>query len=54
MCSAPDSFDIALAAEGVDIVESVFDQTPSDPNYLSKLNYNKGISFILFLFTKTL
>ena len=29
MCSATDSFDIALAAEGVDIAESMFDGDPS-------------------------
>ena len=45
MCSATDSFDIALAARNVDIVESVFDGTPSDPNYQSKLDYSLGIAF---------
>src|SRR5690606_28391083 len=32
MCSATDSFDIALAAEGVDICEPMFDGDPSEPN----------------------
>ena len=45
MCSATDSFDIALASQGVDIVESVFDQTPVDPNYQSKLNFANGVAF---------
>jgi len=45
MCSATDSFDIALAARDVDIVESVFDGTPPTPNYQSKLNYSLGIAF---------
>jgi hypothetical protein len=33
MCSATDSFDIALAADGVDICEPMFDGDPSDANY---------------------
>ena len=45
MCSATDSFDIALAARNVDIVESVFDGTPPNPNYQSKLDYSLGIAF---------
>ncbi|MEN9640594.1 MAG: hypothetical protein RLZZ262_2463 [Bacteroidota bacterium] len=45
MCSGTDSFDIALAAQDVDIVESVFDGDPSDPNSHSKLQYNEGFAF---------
>jgi hypothetical protein len=45
MCSGTDSFDIALAAEGVDIVESVFDGDPSDPQAQSKINFNNGFAF---------
>ncbi|MBL0315904.1 MAG: asparagine synthetase B [Flavobacteriales bacterium] len=45
MCSGTDSFDIALAAEGVDIVESVFDGDPSDPQAQQKLQYNNGFAF---------
>ena len=45
MCSATDSFDIALASHGVDIAESVFDGSPIDPNYISKLNFSYGIAF---------
>ncbi len=45
MCSATDSFDIALASRNVDIVDSVFDGTPVDPNYQSKLDYSLGIAF---------
>ena len=40
MCSATDSFDIALAAEGVDICEAMFDDDPSEAGYQSKINYN--------------
>lgn len=50
MCSATDSFDIALsAAEGVDICEPMFDGDPSDANYQSKLNFNKTFAFTNFL-----
>lgn len=45
MCSATDSFDIALAAEGVDIAESMFDGDPSEPNYQSKIDYTKTLAF---------
>ena len=45
MCSATDSFDIALAAEGVDICEPMFDGDPSDANYQSKIDYNNSFAF---------
>lgn len=45
MCSATDSFDIALAAQGVDICEPMFDGDASDANYQSKINYNKTFAF---------
>mgnify|MGYP006914251406 CR=1 FL=1 len=45
MCSATDSFDIALAAEGVDIAESMFDGDPSESNYQSKIDFNKTFAF---------
>jgi hypothetical protein len=45
MCSATDSFDIALAAEGVDICEPMFDGDASDANYQSKINYNNSFAF---------
>ncbi|WP_439131332.1 asparagine synthetase B [Polaribacter sp.] len=48
MCSATDSFDIALAAEGVDIAEAMFDGDASTPNYQSKINYNKTFAFTNF------
>ncbi|MDX1364888.1 MAG: asparagine synthetase B [Arenibacter latericius] len=49
MCSATDSFDIALAAEGVDICEPMFDGDPSDANYQSKLNYDNTFAFTNFI-----
>ena len=45
MCSATDSFDIALAAYNTDIADVVFDGTPIDPNYESKLNFSNAIAF---------
>ena len=45
MCSATDALDIALAAEGVDIVASVFDGTPVDPNAQAKLDFRKTLAF---------
>jgi hypothetical protein len=49
MCSATDSFEIALAAEGVDICEPMFDGDPSDANYQAKLDYNNSFAFKDFL-----
>ena len=45
MCSATDSFDIALSAEGVDICEPIFDGDPSEPGYQSKIDYSKTFAF---------
>ncbi len=45
MCSATDSFDIALSAEGVDIAESMFDGDPSEANYQSKIDFSKTFAF---------
>ncbi len=48
MCSAPDSFDIALAAEGLDICDVMFDGDPMDPNAQAKLDYSKCFAFTNF------
>jgi len=45
MCSATDTYDIALAADGVDICESMYDGDPADKQAQSKLNYNNGFAF---------
>lgn len=45
MCSATDSFDIALAAEGVDICEPMFDGDSSEPNYQAKIDFGKTFAF---------
>jgi hypothetical protein len=49
MCSATDSFDIALSAEGVDICEPMFDGDNSDANYQSQIDYNKTFAFKNFI-----
>ena len=48
MCSATDSYDIALAMKNVDGAYSVFDGTPIDPNIQSKLDYNQCFAFTDF------
>lgn len=45
MCSATDSYDIALAAEGIDICESMFDGDPAEPGFNKKLDYSKCYAF---------
>jgi hypothetical protein len=45
MCSAPDSYDIALSAEGLDICEHMYDGDPTTPNFNSKLDYTKTFAF---------
>ena len=53
MCSATDSFDIALSAEGVDICEPMFDGDPSDANYQEKIDYNNTFAFKNFTLEKS-
>lgn len=45
MCAATDSYDIALAAQNVDICKSMFDGDPNDPQMQDKLNYLNGFAF---------
>lgn len=49
MCSATDSFDIALSAQGIDICEPMFDGDGSDPAYQNKIDFNKTFAFTDFL-----
>ncbi len=49
MCSATDSFDIALSAEGVDICDPMFDGDESEPNYQAKIDYSKTFAFKNFI-----
>lgn len=48
MCSAPDSFDVALAADGVDICDVMFDGDPIEPGAQDKLNYDNCLAFTDF------
>ena len=45
MCSATDTYDIALSADGVDICESMFDGDPMDPQAQQKLDFKKTFAF---------
>lgn len=53
MCSATDSFDIALAAHETDICEPMFDGDPSEPNYQSKLDFSQTFAFKNFTLEKS-
>lgn len=48
MCSATDALDIALAAEGVDIVETPFDGDPPEAGFQQKIDYSKCLAFESF------
>ncbi len=45
MCSATDSYDIALSADGLDICDVPFDNDPMDPSAPNKLDYSKCFAF---------
>jgi hypothetical protein len=48
MCSATDTYDIALAAEGVDICDVMYDGDPPDQNAQQKLDFSKTLAFSNF------
>lgn len=48
MCSAPDSYDVALSAAGIDICDIMFDGDPMDPDAQQKLNYDNCFAFTRF------
>lgn len=45
MCSATDSYDIALSAMNVDIVDRMYDGDPPDPNVQDKLDFSNTFGF---------
>jgi hypothetical protein len=45
MCSATDTYDIALAAAGTDICAKQFDGDPIDPAFQSKLDFSRCFAF---------
>ncbi len=48
MCSATDTYDIALAAQGVDIADVVYDGDPQDPAAQQKLDFSRTLAFTNF------
>jgi len=48
MCSATDSFDIALAAEGIDVVPREYDHDGTTPNCQNLLEFGKALAFESF------
>ena len=48
MCSATDSFDIALSVLNVDAVNAVFDESGIDKNLYNKIDYNNSLAFTNF------
>ena len=45
MCSATDTYDIALAARGLDICAEIYDGDPMDPNAQEKLDFDRTFAF---------
>jgi len=45
MCSAADSYDIALAAQNVDICDRMYDGDPVDPDAQNKLDFTQTFAF---------
>ena len=52
MCSATDTYDIALAAQDVDICEYMFDGDGIDPLSQDKLNFDNTFAFKVFILEK--
>lgn len=48
MCSAPDSYDVALAAENIDICDVMFDGDGAQSDANNHLNYNNCFAFTNF------
>lgn len=48
MCSATDSFDIALATQNADIAHSVFDGTSIDKEFVDKIEFDHTLAFNAF------
>jgi hypothetical protein len=45
MCTATDTYDIALAAEGTDLCDAVYDGDPADANPSARLDYDRTLAF---------
>jgi len=53
MCAATDTYDISLAATGVDICEHMFDGDPADPHAQEKLDFSRTFAFKDFELVKS-
>jgi len=53
MCAATDTYDISLAASGIDICEQMFDGDPADKNAQEKLDFNRTFAFRNFQLEKS-
>jgi hypothetical protein len=45
MCTATETLDLALAADGVDIAASYADGSPMDPKASARMNWNRALAF---------
>ncbi|HPN41163.1 MAG TPA: asparagine synthetase B [Candidatus Cloacimonadota bacterium] len=45
MCAATDTYDIAMAAHGIDIVDAAIDGDGIDPDFQNKLDYSRCFAF---------
>jgi len=52
MCSATDTYDIALAAENTDICDAMYDGDPPDPDAQSRLDFSRTLAFTNFTLEK--
>ncbi|MEL7003608.1 MAG: asparagine synthetase B [Bacteroidota bacterium] len=52
MCSATDSYDIALAGEGIDMIERMYDGDSADPRAQEKLNFDNTLAFENFIISR--
>jgi hypothetical protein len=52
MCSATDTYDIALAAENTDVCDVMYDGDPPDPGAQQKLDFSRTLAFTDFTLEK--
>jgi hypothetical protein len=52
MCSATDTYDIALAAANTDICDVIYDHDPMDPNAQAKLDFTNCFAFRNFVVSR--
>jgi hypothetical protein len=52
MCAATDTYDIALSAENIDMIESMYDGDPAEKDIDSRLNFDNTLAFSDFVIVK--